>query len=327
MAAVTALISGPHGKRLAVGVGDDAAAWRPSRSNLSVISTDAAIEGVHFTLNTMAPRDLGARALGAALSDLAAMGARPVLATIAMGLPHTVSVSFVCELYRGLNALALKTRTVIAGGDIVRAPGVSLCVTVVGEVSRAHLKRRSDARAGDVLAVTGLLGASRAGLRILQQPQLLASADARDEPAMHEAVRIHRTPEPRLREGAWLAASTSVHAMMDLSDGLSTDLARMCRASGCSAEIQVVPVAQAARHVAKRTGEDADAFALGGGEDFELLLAVRKRSFAHLARRFHVRFRRELHCIGAFIEGTGVFLRTTGARKPLESSGWDHLAR
>ncbi|MDQ6932449.1 MAG: thiamine-phosphate kinase [Candidatus Eremiobacteraeota bacterium] len=325
MAAVTALLTAEDGKKLAVGIGDDAAAWRPSRSNLSVISTDAAIEGVHFTLDTIAPHDLGARALGAALSDLAAMGARPVLATVALGLPRAVGAPFACELYRGLSALARETRTVIAGGDIVRAPGVSLCVTVVGEVSRAHLKLRSGAQPGDALAVTGPLGASQAGLRILQQPLLLASAEARNEPAMQQAVRIHRTPQPRLREGAWLAASTSVHAMMDLSDGLSSDLARMCRASGCSAEIQSVPVAPAARYVAECLGEDAHAFALCGGEDFELLVAVRKRSFAHLAGRFYRRFRRELHCIGSVSDGAGVFLSTTSTRQPLVSSGWDHL--
>lgn len=292
---------------------------------MSVISTDSLVEGVHFTRYTITPHELGERALGAALSDLAAMGARPVLATVALGLPSTVSAPFVCELYRGINTLALRTRTIIAGGDIVRAAEISLCVTVVGEVRRSHLKRRNGARAGDAIAVTGLLGASRAGLEILKQPALLTSAAAHERVALEDAVRLHRTPQPRLREGAWLAASTSVTAMMDISDGLSTDLARMSAASGCSAELQTIPAAPAALYVAEHTGEAPEGFTLSAGEDFELLLAVRKRAFQYLARRFRLRFGRELHCIGAFTEGSGLFLHKGQAKQRLESKGWDHL--
>ncbi len=283
------------------------------------------MEGVHFSLGTISPDELGARALGSALSDLAAMGARPVLATIALGLPKTVNTEYVCELYRGLNALASKTGTLVAGGDIVRSPGLSLCVTVVGEVSRSHLKRRDGARAGDTIAVTGLLGASRAGLAILQQSRLRGSGDDQERPEYQEALRVHRTPQPRLREGAWLAASTSVQGMMDISDGLSLDLARMCEASKCSAEIQAIPVAPTAAYVAEQLGEDPTDWALSGGEDYELLVAVRRRAFPHLARRFRLHFGRELHCVGAFGEGTGIFLREVTGRRPLPSKGWDHL--
>lgn len=326
VAAIAEVITAARGSKVTIGIGDDAAAWRPSRSHLSVISTDALVEGVHFTRDTIAPGELGERALGAALSDLAAMGARPVLATIGLGLPNTISADFVCELYRGINSLAMRTRTTIAGGDIVRAGEIGLCVTVVGEVRGSHLKRRGGARPGDVIAVTGLLGASRAGLEIIKQPALLTSvATARDRAALEEAVRVHRIPQPRLQEGAWLAASTSVTAMMDISDGLSTDLIRMCGASGCSAELQTIPAALAAVYVAEQLGQDSDGFTLSAGEDFELLLAVRSRAFQYLARRFRLRFRRELHDIGTFNEGKGVFRRKGQTTERLESSGWDHL--
>ena len=303
--------------RLAVGIGDDAAVWQPSRSNRSVITTDALIEGVHFTRESMSAYDAGWRALAANLSDVAAMGARPVLATVALGFPAGTDPDWLLRCYEGLAALAQRAGCAIAGGDLSRAPALTLAITVVGEVRPSNLKLRSGARPGDVLAVTGPLGASRAGLAIASgRPELAA------DPANAPALLAFRTPEPRLREGRWLGASRSVRAMMDLSDGLSTDLARLCAASGVGAVVEEVPVHPVARRIAAASDADPEGWALGGGEDFELLVSIEKRAFGHLAARFRAHLGRELLRVGRVTAGDGI-RRADGSE--LARSGWDHL--
>ena len=303
--------------RLLAGIGDDAAVWQPSRSNRSIITTDALVEGVHFTRDVMSAYDAGWRALASNLSDVAAMGARPVLATVALGFPPGTDPGWLLACYDGIAALARHARCAIAGGDLTSAPAIVVSITIVGEVRPSNLKRRDGARPGDVVAVTGPLGASRAGLRIaLDHPELAA------DPALAGALEAYRAPQPRLLEGRWLGASRNVHAMMDISDGLSTDLARLCAASGAGATLDDVPVHEAARRAAAGTGDDPHAWALDGGEDFELLVAIQKRAFQHLAGRFAAHFGRELLAVGRITEGAGV-RRADGA--PLDPAGWDHL--
>ncbi len=312
-----ALVAPAAPSALLVGIGDDAAVWQPSRSRRSVITTDALVEGVHFTKAAMSASDIGHRALASNLSDIAAMGAKPVLATIAFGIGPETDEAWILDCYRGIAALAKRAKCAIAGGDITRAPAVTIAITIVGEVRASNLKLRSGVKAGDIIAVTGPLGASRAGLAVaVDQPDLAG------DPAATEALRAFRTPEPRLAEGKFLAASRNVRAMMDTSDGLSTDLARMARASGVGATIEAIPVADAAREIAKRAGADAEAWALDGGEDFELLIAVAARAFSHLAARFHKRFGRPLLRIGIATAEGG--LRKLGG-VAVKSAGWDHL--
>jgi thiamine-monophosphate kinase len=304
--------------RVLVGIGDDAAVWQPSRSNRSVVTTDALVEGVHFTREAMRAEDVGHRALAANLSDLAAMGARPVLATIALGFPAGTDPAWILGAYDGIAALAKRTRCAIAGGDLTRSPAVVLAITAIGEVRPSNLKLRSGARPGDVVALTGPLGASRAGLAAaVERPELAA------DPANAAVLAAYRAPEPRLREGRWLAASRHVRAMMDSSDGLSTDLSRLCAASGTGAVVEEIPVHPAARALAERTGADAERWALDGGEDFELLVAIEHRAFAHLANRFRAHFGRDLLRVGRITEGAGVRLANGAAIAP---SGWDHVS-
>lgn len=300
-------------------IGDDAALWQPSRSHRSVVTTDALIEGVHFRRETMPPHDIGWRAMAANLSDLAATGARPVLATVALGVAPGISEDEVCEIYGGMLAIAAQHRCTIAGGDVTRAPALTLSITAIGEVRPSHVKGRGGARPGYIAAVTGPLGASRAGLHLADNPDMLA------QELREEALRAHGRPEPRVAEGRWLAASANVRAMMDISDGLSTDLRRMCERSNCAAVVESVPVAASAAEMAKARGEDAQAYALAGGEDFELLAAIAPRAFAYLRGQFAKHFKRELYAVGRFREGSGVFLRCASGEEPLEATGWDHL--
>ncbi len=306
-----------------LGIGDDAAAWRPSRSNLSVISTDALVDGVHFLRDRMDAGAIGERAMAANVSDIAAMGGRPRLATVALGLPADVDEAWVVECYRGMAAVCARFGARIVGGDIVRAPALTLAITIVGEVSPSHIKRRDGGRPGDVLAVTGALGASRAGLELLRQQELTSKLEP-DEVTFAQAAFAR--PTPRVAEGRYLAASTYVHAMMDLSDGLSIDAPRLARASGCGLTLEDVPVHLAAIAVADAANHDALAYALDGGEDFELLVAIAPRAFAHLAKRYALRFGAPLIRIGTLDRELGFRHRDSGQERELAIAGFDHFA-
>jgi thiamine-monophosphate kinase len=306
---------------MAIGIGDDAAVWQPSRSHLSVITSDGLVDGVHFVAATMSARDIGHRAMAANLSDVAAMGARPVLATVVLSVGPSATQEWILEAYRGMAALGARHGARIVGGDIVRAPATALSITVVGEVARTRLKTRSGGRPNDVLAVTGRLGASRAGLELTLRPRDVDAA------AREAALAAFATPQPRVREGRWLAASAYVHAMMDLSDGVSTDGARLARASSCGAEIDEVPIHAAAETTARAAGDDPRAYALDGGEDFELLVAVQARAFAHLAGAFAKRFGKPLLRIGRLTREPGMRLVQAEETRELVASGWDHLAK
>ncbi len=309
----------PVNRRILSRIGDDGAVWQPSRSHRSVVTTDALIENVHFRRDTMPVRDVGWRAMAANISDLAAMGARPLLATVALGMPVDFPEADILELYRGMLDVASRHGCGIAGGDLTRAPELFIAITAIGEVRPSHVKGRGGARSGDIVAVTGALGASRAGLHLADNASML-NGELREQ-----ALAAHRRPEPRVAEGAWLAASEHVHSMMDISDGVSTDLARMCVQSHCAALLENVPVASSAVEAAKQRGEDAQAYALAGGEDYELLVAVAPRAFTHLSFRFNKRFGRPLYAIGRFREGSGLYARAEEGEAPLAPTGWDHL--
>ena len=298
-----------------VGIGDDAALWQPSRSHRSAISSDMLVEGVHFTRDAMSLQDVGWRSMAANVSDLAAMGARPVLATFALGLPKETSLDEIRDLYGGLAQCAARSKLAIVGGDLSRAAALTIAITVVGEVRPSNVKTRAGGRPGDVVAVTGPLGAARTGLELTRQGAAIG------DDLVAEALHAFRRPQARDREGRFLAASTNVTAMMDCSDGLSTDLSRLAAGSGCGAEIESVPVAPSARAFAESRGEDAARFALAGGEDFELIVAIRPRAFRHVATRYVRRFNRELLRVGVLRSPWGVIYE--GAA--LERAGWDHF--
>ncbi len=310
------------GRSVVLGIGDDAAAWRPSRSHLSVITSDALVDGVHFLSEHMGAAAVGHRAMAANLSDIAAMGARPVLATISLGIASETTEAWILDCYRGMTALAAEHGARIVGGDLVKAPALTLALTLVGEVAPARLKRRDAGRPGDVVAVTGPLGASRAGLELMRRPEL---ARLLDGPASVAASDAFATPVPRVREGRFLAASAHVRAMLDSSDGLSTDLGRLARASGCGATIEVVPVHACARAVAAAAGGESADYALNGGEDFELIVTIERRAFSHLAHRYAARFGRPLIAIGRLEREPGIRLDAGGAARELVAAGYDHL--
>lgn len=259
-----------------LGIGDDAATWPASGDTVQVATTDMLIEGIHFRLDWTNPEDLGWKALAVNLSDLAAMGATPGRALVSIAVDAACR-GLVLEVARGLQSLAEQTGTRVVGGDTVRSPGpLAINVALVGEADPAHLLRRDAARPGDLVAVTGRLGASSAALALLsERPTPL-------DPAAAPLLAAHHRPLPRLAAGQLLAAH-GVRCAIDISDGLASEALHLARASGVGIEIDVdhLPLAPAAvRLLGERRSRE---LALTGGEDYELLFTLDRRLVDELA--------------------------------------------
>ena len=284
---------------LIVGPGDDAAVLRPRPGHDLVVSTDAFVEGVHFRFDQESARTAGRRAMAAALSDLAAMGARPLGSTLSLSLPPATSVSRVMQLVRGLLATAIPLGCPLVGGNLTRSRSLELHLTVLGETRPGRLLRRSGARPGDRLFVSGPLGRSALERR---------------------RGRVRHVPEPRIRLGQALARRRDISACIDLSDGLVSDLGQLCAASGVGARVDLDAVPRPPRFEAacRRLRCSAEALLLGGGEDYELLFAVRgsARGLLRLGDR-------PVQEIG-LLTRSGLVFEGAGGR-PLPRAGWRHF--
>lgn len=257
--------------RLVTGSGDDAAVTRTGR--VTVTSVDAVVDGVHFRRSGFPPAAIGAKALGAALSDIAAMGAQAGEVYVQVGLPMDASEAEVLAIADGLGEAAAATGSAVAGGDVTASPTLFLAVTAVGYAQRLDdVVTRAGASAGDVLVVSGPVGGAAAGLLLLENPDLAEGISSQQATALRER---QLRPVPRLEAGAALAAAGAT-AMIDLSDGIAGDAGHLARASAVHMEVDVVtvPVQSGVTEVAAAAGVAAEALALAGGEDYELLAAV-----------------------------------------------------
>jgi thiamine-monophosphate kinase len=257
-------------ERVVVTIGDDTAVVRPQKHGLTLLTTDLLVENVHFTLESISPRQLGYKSLAVNISDIAAMGGLPTYAVISLALNPETDLETIEDIYRGMMDISREYRLSIVGGDITKSERLVINVALMGEVEEENLCRRSDAVVGDIIMVTGMLGASAAGLRLALNPHI--------EPEVKEASllkRAHFLPEPRVKEGRILATS-GVHAMEDISDGLASEINHICAASEVGAQIDFskIPIAKGVDSVAAQTGERAIDLALSGGEDYELVFTT-----------------------------------------------------
>ncbi len=262
---------GPAGHRVIRWLGDDAAVVRAGA--YSVTSVDTMIDGVHFRSAELTPQDIGHRALAGALSDLAAMGAGPGEAYLALGLPAGAELELARALLTGAQRLAASLGVTIAGGDVSVAPALIVTVTVVGWTEDpGQLVGRDGARPGDLVAVTGALGGSGAGLALLERR---ADPAALTEPVTRDLHERYARPRPRLDQGIALS-ELGATAMIDVSDGLATDARHLARSSGAGIELSLaaLPVQAGVAEVAAQLGTDGASFAATAGEDYELCVCV-----------------------------------------------------
>ncbi len=306
--------AGTVDQRLRLGIGDDAALWQPRVGNEIVACCDTLIAGRHFP-NDTDPADIGWKALAVNLSDLAAMGADPAFALLALTLPDAPSDDWLAAFADGWNALAAKHGMALAGGDTTRGPVLSLTVTCIGEVPQGQALRRDGARVGDGIYVSGTLGDAAGGL------ETWSRRDAVDvDPLVQRLLR----PQPRLDLGQRLRGIAS--AAIDVSDGLAADLRHVLLASGVAAEMAVdrLPISDYLRAVVG--DERALALAIVGGDDYELCFTVpaaNARELSVVASGCDLAITR----IGTVTEGSGLRWRDGNGRAVnLPTGGWDHFA-
>jgi thiamine-monophosphate kinase len=309
-----------------LGIGDDCALLRLRPGEELAVTTDLSIAGRHFRLDWHSPESVGHRALARGLSDLAAMGARPVAAFLSLGLPRALTQarnrSWVTRFYDGLLALAAAHKTPLAGGDLAESPVALADIVLIGAVPRGKALLRSGAHPGDLLYVTGSLGGSSAALAQLATLAALSTSSIRPRPpripkALHQQLAPHLYPQPRIAQGLWLRRRGLPTAAIDLSDGLSTDLAHLCQESSVAAELDstLLPL-----HPAATLPQ-----ALNGGEDYELLFTAPPSS------------RIPQSIAGVPITRIGRILRprkdraqltllTPQGKQPLTPQGWEHFS-
>jgi thiamine-monophosphate kinase len=308
---------------LELGIGDDAAIWNPSPGASVVITTDSLVEEIHFRLDWTDWESLGHKALAVNVSDLAAMGSVPKLAVVTLGLRGSERIVDLEALYTGIGDVARRYGLVIAGGDIVRSPfGLALHITALGELQGAKRLSRGGARPGDIIGVTGTLGASAAGMQLLANNAGLRSAATADL-----LVQAHLRPEPRVPLGQVLREHGATSAM-DLSDGLMGDLPKILAASNASAEIDLraIPVAAAVRALFP---EQWLQFATRGGEDYELLFTVPEDGWASVHEALTVAGG-QVHTVGRILPADGAtgitVIGLDGVAREELPGAFDHFA-
>jgi thiamine-monophosphate kinase len=321
---------GRYHAKLRLGIGDDAAMIASPGNNDWVLSCDAFLEGVHFIAKTHPPDSVGYKSLVRATSDLAAMGATPRFFLLTLAIPANRAGVWLDGFLRGMARAARSMNMALLGGDTTKSDAVSISITVIGEIAEGQAVTRAGARPGDLIYVSGKLGRAQLGLEILVKSSLRAKSPAArnkdGSPTIRRLLRPHLYPAIRLELGAWLAKHRVASAMMDISDGLSTDLARLCITSKVGAEIlsesipRVALPAPLSNHL-KRLTLDPLKMALHGGEDYELLFTVSPRNIGKLSK---APGSSQLTAIGEVTRGGKIMLISPdGSKKPLRSRGWD----
>ena len=328
----------PHASSLIRGIGDDAAVFKSSTGKDVLVSTDLLVEDIDFRRDTTRPDLLGHKALAVSLSDMAAMGARPRWGLISIGVPNEVwNSEFLDGFYSGFLELAARYGVTLIGGDVSRTPDkIVIDSILVGESLTAGAVFRAGAQPGDQIFVTGFLGDAAAGLRLIERGARLPTKGAQPAQADPESSEHHQLeyllrrqlqPEPRVGWGLLLGEQQLATAMIDISDGLSSDLNHLCAESKVGALIDAsqIPIDPLVTELTGRRALDPLMLALHGGEDFELLFTVKPEMVGILPKRVDGVSRTR---IGEITEATNGVLISEGSRTwNLESGGWQHFTK
>ena len=306
-------ITGP----VITGIGDDAAVYDPKPGMVQVVTTDALIEGYHFDFDFYEMDHVGHKAMAVNLSDIAAMNAQPILATVALGIPGSFALENLKLLYKGLMRVASAHGVQIVGGDTTRSPAVMLSITVIGQAPASNIVYRNGARPGDRICVSGNLGDASAGLNLLRNPASSASMD----PQVRDMLTTrHLMPTPRLDlVDVWAENGVSPSALIDISDGLTSELHHLCISSSCGAILweSKLPLSQELRLGAPGPHTPID-YALNGGDDYELLFTATPSVLRHMPQHGCIE-------IGEVTKKDVLIQRTDGALEPLDARGHDHF--
>ncbi len=300
---------------LRVGIGDDAAVMAARKGTEWVVTNDAFLEDVHFLRKVHPPRAVGFKALARATSDIAAMGALPRYFLMALALPASCTTKWLDGFLSGMADAAGRFGLILAGGDTTKYPNVLINLTVIGEIAAGRAVLRSGARPGDLICVSGRLGEAELGLRLVQR-------GLHKNRQWKKLLGKHTHPEPRLALGRWLADHRCATAMIDTSDGLSTDLGHICKASGVGAKVFAaqIPLVNVPPELQRR-GLDPLQMAVNGGEDYELLFTVPKRLGGRLPGQLGGV---PITVIGEIVRQRRITLvDAKGRGKPLQAGGWD----
>lgn len=309
---------------LRLGIGNDGAVLAPSGRTEWVLSCDSFLEGVHFLADHHPADSVGYKSLARATSDLAAMGASPRYFLLTLALPLGRTTAWLDHFLRGMATASRQLGMRLIGGDTKRHASVAISITVLGEIAPGLAVTRTGARSGDIVYVSGTLGAAELGLRMVQHDHRWALR--RGLTGRFSPLRAHLYPQIRVALGSWLARHQVASAMMDISDGLSTDLARLCAASRVGARIwaERIPCVRPPAVLPRKVGParvDRLELALNGGEDYELLFTVSPKNQKRLRRAPGFK---HLMAIGRIERGREIVLvRRDGRPKPLVSGGWD----
>ncbi len=307
-----------------LGIGDDAASFRPRRGYELLVTCDCIVEGRHYIAEAITPHDLGRRAMTLNISDIGAMGGRALHALVSLGLKGETEVADIEAMYRGFLAELNPLGAGIIGGNLTKAVGAMFIdITLIGEVEEGLIVRRSTAVEGDAILVTGYPGQSAAGLHLLLNEKL--SQDLLN----HPLVRRYNTPCHRAREGRAVGLSGLASAMIDTSDGFMGDLGHICDESGVGAVLsqKALPLSDALKSAARHLGKEPIDLFLGESDDYELIITCTPENVETLQGVIASISDVPVHCVGRIAgRSTGVRIELPdGTRRPLRAGGWDHF--
>ena len=303
-----------------IGIGDDCSVTDFDEQYFQIATTDLLIEDIHFLRDKITSFDLGRKAMSVNLSDIAAMGGTANNSYLSLGLPRDIEVSYIDGFFEGLKYACDQYNLNLLGGDTTRSPDkIVINILIQGRVEKERIKLRSSAKSNDIICLTGNIGESGIGLGILLDRWKSSNDDY--------FVNKHHCPTAHLKQGRWLSQFESVHAMIDVSDGIASDLNQICTKSNIQAiiELNSLPFSSLSEDFFKANQEYKYKTALMSGEDYCLLLTIDAKYFSDISKKYKAKFNETLFQIGKVKEGNGLSFKENG--KPIENtfSGFDHF--